>query len=137
MLFRSHGPDVDNGYGLTARGAVKLIRERALLTGNTDLSVSVPVGDKDRMRVAIRHERRIELAFEEHRHLDLRRWKTAETVLNRSVSGLKIEKGTSGNFTYTPQPDVQKRVFESKMYLYPFPQTEKARNGSLIQNTGW
>ena len=136
-MNEAYGPDDDNGYSLTAREAVQMIRERAGLTGNTDLSVSVPVGDKDRMREAIRRERRIELVFEEHRHLDLRRWKIAETVLNRPVSGLKIEKDADGNLMYTLQSNIQNRVFDPKMYLYPFPQTEKARNSSLVQNSGW
>jgi len=136
-MNEAYGPDVNHGYRLTAREAIQLIRQRARLTGNTDLSVSVPAGDKDEMREAIRRERRVELAFEEHRHLDLRRWKIAETVLNHPVSGLKIEKDAIGNFTYTPQPNVQNRVFNPKMYLYPFPQTEKARNSNLVQNSGW
>ena len=42
------------------------------------------------MRVRIQHERRIELAFEEHRHLDVRRWKLAESVFGKPVQGLKI-----------------------------------------------
>ena len=136
-MNEAYGPDNDNGYGLTARDAIEMIRERAGLTGNIDLSNTVSADDKDKMREAIRHERRIELVFEEHRHLDLRRWKTAEIVLNQAVSGLKIERATGGALTYTPIPNVQNRIFNAKMYLYPFPQTEMARNSRLIQNTDW
>jgi hypothetical protein len=132
----NYGPDVDPGYGLSARAAITLIRTRAGLTGNKDLSVNVPVGDKAKMRDAIRHERRIELAFEEHRHLDLRRWKLAETVLSQPVHGLKIVKNANNTFTYTPF-EVESRQFTSKMYLYPFPQSEISRNKKLVQNTGW
>jgi len=137
-MNEAFGPDADpKAYGMTAREAIKLIRTRAGLTGNTDLSVTVPVNDKDKMSEAIRQERRIELAFEEHRHLDVRRWKIAETVLNRPVWGLKIEKDKDGNYTYTPQ-EVQTRYFDkSKMYLYPFPQTEIGRNKNLKQNSNW
>lgn len=136
-MNEAYGPDIDpKGYGMTAREAVRQIRQRAGLTGNINLSVTVPVGDKDKMRNAIRHERRIELAFEEYRHLDLRRWKLAEKVLNQAVSGLKIEKKADGTFTYTPQV-VESRVFTPQMYLYPFPQSEISRNPNLIQNTGW
>ena len=132
-----YGPDTDSkGYGLTASQAVALIRERAGLTGNIDLSETVPVGNKEKMRIAIQHERRIELAFEEHRHLDLRRWKLAEQVLNQPVLGLKIDKKEDGTFTYTPQV-VESREFTPKMYLYPFPQSEMSRNTNLKQNTGW
>jgi len=141
-MNEAFGPDSDpNNYGMTAREAIKLIRTRAGLTGNIDLSATVPANDpandKDKMREAIRQERRIELAFEEQRHLDVRRWRIAETVLNRPVSGLKIEKDKEGNYTYTPQV-VQTRFFDKeKMYLYPFPQSETGRNKSLIQNSGW
>ena len=137
-MNEAYGPDADpKNYNMTARRAMTLIRTRAGLTGNINLSESVPEDDKDRMREAIRHERRIELAFEEHRHLDVRRWKIAETVLNRSVSGFRIDKN-GDNFTYTPQPNIQNRVFDaSKMYLYPFPQSEIGRNKNLIQNSNW
>src|SRR5690606_29581298 len=87
-----YGPDFSPAAygGFTARQAITLLRSRAGLTGNIDLSQNVPVSDTDKMRDAIHHERRIELAFEEHRHLDLRRWLEAEEVLNRPISGLQI-----------------------------------------------
>lgn len=136
-MNEAYGPDTDSkGYGLTARQAVALIRERAGLTGNIDLSETVPAGNREKMRIAIQHERRIELAFEEHRHLDLRRWKLAEQVLNQPVLGLKIDKKEDGTFTYTPQV-VESREFTPKMYLYPNPQSEMSRNTNLKQNTGW
>jgi hypothetical protein len=137
-MNEAYGPDVDpKSYGLTARDAVRMIRQRAGLTGNIDLSASVPNGNQAKMREAIRHERRIELVFEEHRHLDARRWKIAETVFNKPVSGLTIVKNTNDNtYTYTPKT-VENRVFSSNMYLYPFPQTEISRNPNLVQNTGW
>ena len=37
-------------------------------------------------RDQIRHERKVELAFEGHRYWDLRRWRTATTELTRSFS---------------------------------------------------
>lgn len=136
-MNEAYGPDVDpKGYGITARAAVQLIRKRAGLTANTDLLLNVPAGNKDAMRDAVRHERRIELAFEEHRHLDVRRWKIAESAFNRPVSGLKIVKNSNGTYTYTSQI-VEQRVFTPEMYLYPFPQSEISRNKNLIQNTGW
>lgn len=136
-MNEAYGPDVDpKRYGMTAREAIALIRRRAGLTGNINLSVTVSSGNKDKMRDAIRHERRIELAFEEHRHLDLRRWKLAESILSQPVSGLIIEKKEDGTYTYTSRV-VESRVFTSQMYLYPFPQTEISRNPNLVQNTGW
>lgn len=140
-MNEAYGPDVDpKGYGLTARAAIAKIRTRAGLTANKDFLVAsaanyVPTGDKGKMRDAIRHERRIELVFEEHRHLDLRRWKLAQDVLSKPVQGLTITK-TGTTYTYTPV-DVENRAFDPKMYLYPFPESEISRNKNLVQNTGW
>lgn len=136
-MNEAYGPDTDpKGFSLTARDAIKMIRVRAGITGNIDLSQTVPAGDKVKMRDAIRHERKIELAFEEHRHLDLRRWKIAVEILNSPVHGISITKNTDGTFSYS-KAVVENRVFDPKMYLYPFPQTEISRNQNLIQNTGW
>lgn len=132
-MNEAYGPDDPATYGMTARQAIALIRTRAGLTANQTVPAA---NDKATMREAIHHERRIELAFEEHRQLDLRRWKTAEQVLNQPVHGLKIIKDADGTFTYTPEV-VEERVFQSKMYLYPFPQGEISRNPSLVQNMGW
>jgi hypothetical protein len=132
-INEAFGPDNPSTYGMTARQAIALIRTRAGLTGNQSVTAATT---QAAMRTAIRNERRIELAFEEHRHLDLRRWKIAEQVLNQPVSGLKIVKNANGTFTYTPEI-VEQRVFQPKMYLYPFPQDEIGRNSSLVQNTGW
>ncbi len=128
-----NGPDNAGAFTMTAREALTLIRKRAGLTGNLGVSTAVT---KEEMREAIRRERRIELAFEEHRHMDLRRWKLAEEVLNKPVSGLKITKVDETTFTYQAQV-VENRVFQPKMYRYPFPQEETSRNTSLNQNLGW
>lgn len=132
-----YGPDNDpKGYGLTARAAVQLIRKRAGLKGNLDLSQTVPSGDVDKMRAAIHKERQIELAFEDHRYFDLRRWKLAETVLNGPVYGIKIIKNQDETFTYE-RFEADQRVFTPNMYYYPFPLSELSRNKKLIQNAGW
>ncbi len=132
-----YGPDADpKSYGLTARGAIQLIRVRAGLKGNLDLKLYVATNDKDQMREHIYKERQLELAFEEHRYFDLRRWKLAETILNRPVKGVKIIKGTNNSVSYEFF-ETEERVFTPKMYYYPFTQTELNRNNKLIQNNGW
>src|SRR5690606_15902854 len=83
---------------------------------------------KDEMRERIRHERRIELAFEDHRFWDVRRWKIAGTVDNRAVH--KIVVGDDGTYTY---PVHQTRVFENKHYLFPIPQSELDKNKNMKQ----
>lgn len=82
--------------------------------------------DQDAVRQKIRHERRIELAFEDHRLWDVRRWMIAadnekgKGVLNIPLRGLEI-LNRGGVPSYTPI-EIEKRNFEPKMYLYPIPQ---------------
>lgn len=82
--------------------------------------------DQDAVRQKIRHERRIELAFEDHRLWDARRWMIAadnemgKGVLNIPLRGLEI-LNRGGVPSYSPI-EIEKRNFEPKMYLYPIPQ---------------
>ncbi len=96
--------------------------------------------DQAEMRKYIKQERRLELAFEEHRFWDLRRWKDAETILNKPVRGMRITKDGAGNYIYTAF-DADTRIFESKMYWYPIPREEilKYQNAgkTIVQNPGW
>jgi len=88
------------------------------------------------MRERIRHERRIELAFEDHRLWDVRRWMTAPTVLNTPLYGVKIT-ATDLGYNYE-KIEVEKRVFEPKMYFYPIPQKLLYTNGvDWPQNPLW
>lgn len=131
-MNEAFGPDNNNGYAMTAREAVNAVRRRA--------GVEMPAviaADKDEMRERIKHERRIELAFEEHRFWDLLRWKDAELNLNRPLYGIRATK-VGDRFDYE-EFTVQQRIFDaSKMYLYPIPYSEIARsNGMLTQNPNW
>lgn len=132
-----YGPDVDSeNYGMSARDAINAIRIRAGFTDNANLSFTVPLGNKEAMRQAIRKERQIELAFEEHRYFDLKRWEIAEEVLNTPAYGLKIIDNGNGVFTYE-RVKAEDRKFSRKMYFYPFPLSEINRNSALIQNPEW
>jgi hypothetical protein len=88
------------------------------------------------LRQRIRNERRIELAFEEHRFFDVRRWKIAEQTENIPLSGISISNN-SGILSFDKFV-VENRFFEPKMYLYPIPNIEILKsNGVLTQNPGW
>ncbi len=52
-------------------------------------------------RDAVKHERRIELAFENHRYWDLVRWGDAVTIQNQPVTGVEITQNNLGDFIYT------------------------------------
>ena len=109
------------------RELVNVIRRRANC-------IEIPAGlTQDEMRERIRHERRIELCFENHSFWDVRRWMIAEQVDNKTVHRVTVDK--DGNISY---PVFQHRVFDpSKHYLFPIPQKEIDKNRLLEQNPGW
>lgn len=90
------------------------------------------------LREIIRHERRVEMAFEEQRFWDIRRWKIAEQVLNRPLTGIRITKDAgTGLLTYKTEEVITAVFTTSRMYLYPIPYSEVVKNDKVIQNTGW
>lgn len=117
------GPDV------SIYEAVNAIRKRA---GMPDLQAGL---SQSNLRAKIRNERRVELAFEEHRFFDIRRWRIAESLLNGPLYGLKIEKVGTG-FTYTRYA-FENRSFPAKMYVFPIPQSEVDKNPAAKQINGW
>lgn len=130
-MNEAYGPDLDpKNYGLTARQALDIIRARA------GFKSSLPEMSQEDLRLKIRNERRVELAFEEHRYWDVRRWKIADQVLNSPVYGLIITKNEDETFSYE-RKKVEDRFFDSRMYFYPIPKTEINRNSRLEQNPGW
>ncbi len=97
---------------------------------------ALPAGlSKDAMRDRIQKERQVELCFEDHRFFDVRRWKKGEQLFNRAVTGMRITKNGS-TFNYT-RFTVENRVFNAKMYRFPFPQSELNKATKLTQNPGW
>jgi hypothetical protein len=81
----------------------------------------------------VRKERRIELAFEGLRLLDIRRWKIAQNVMKGQPEGITwtYDDGT----TFNINPPV-KRSFSDEDYLWPIPQTE-VDVSKIEQNPGW
>lgn len=97
----------------------------------------LPIGlTQEQMRVRIRQERRIELAFEEHRAWDVRRWKIASSTLGAALKGVSITRGDNGTYHYAPYV-VEQRTFQPKMYWYPIPQSELLKLSTWEQNPGW
>jgi starch-binding outer membrane protein, SusD/RagB family len=124
---------VPAGTTMSARQAVNLIRERPSVN-----MPDLPLGlSQSAMRDAIRYERRVELAFEEHRFYDVRRWKIAETTENKPAQGISITK--SGNtLTYATKVALDGRAFNPRMYWLPIPRAEiQASGGKITQNTGY
>lgn len=134
-MNEAYGPDDNHSYNLTARAALNAVRNRTGVAMPAVTTTTAP--DQTTLRDAVKHERRIELAFENYRYWDLLRWKDAETVLKQPIKGVSVTKNGT-QFVYTPIT-VENRVFDaSKMYYYPLPQSEIAKSkGVLQQNTGW
>lgn len=133
-MNEAYGPDQDpEGYGLTATGAINEVRKRA----SVNMPQLVP-GDwqQDAFRTKLRNERRVELAFEEHRFWDVRRWELGTQLFNAPVRGVDITRQQDGTFTYVPFV-LESRVFLPHMHRYPVPQAEKIKSPSLEQTTGW
>ncbi|MBC5642920.1 RagB/SusD family nutrient uptake outer membrane protein [Parabacteroides sp. AM58-2XD] len=75
----------------------------------------------------IKHERRVELAFEGLRLFDLYRWKE----LDKAVKNIENERVANG-FNY------EKRIFNGERdYVWPIPTSELDTNKKLVQNDLW
>lgn len=88
------------------------------------------------MRKRIKNERAVELAFEEHRWWDVRRWKEGEEHFNGSMYEMEITKNSDNSYTYN-KVVFEERIFTDKMNLYPLPKSEMDRNALYQQNPGW
>ena len=132
-MNEAYGPDADpKGYGLTAREALMEVRRSA----STSLP-NVTATSKDDFRLAVKQERRVELAFEDHRYWDLIRWKDAYDVLNKPIRGVVVGKNPLGGYTYS-YVDVATRVFHPHNYYLPFTRSEVTNSGgTLTQNPGY
>ncbi|MGJ7032916.1 RagB/SusD family nutrient uptake outer membrane protein [Niabella hirudinis] len=114
---------------------LNLIRERAGIAqyGNGVNALPLPAGQQE-MREAIRHERMVELAFENVRYFDVRRWKIAPQTMGADVYGMNVY--ADGNDFYK-KTLVQKRRFLPRDYLWPIPNDEVLKDKYLVQNPGW
>lgn len=133
-ILLNYAEALNESEGPTAEvfNALQQIRNRvgmnSLLNSRTDLQT------KEGMRRFIHRERTVELAFEDHRAWDVRRWNVAVEALSRPIYGMEVSK-ENGRFVYT-RKIAQKRVFEQKMYLYPIPEGEVWK-ANIQNNEGW
>jgi hypothetical protein len=116
LLMYAEARNEANGPDESVHNAINAIRARSGMPAVAhDLS-------KDAMRERIRHERRIELAFEGHRYFDIKRWKIAPQVM------AAVDE---------PGKGVGVLNFESHHYVWPFPQSEMDINPELDQKAGY
>ena len=98
--------------------------------------ISAGTLDKDEMRKRIRNERRVELAFEEHRFFDIRRWDEGINYFNKPVYGMKVTKIGNSSYSYE-QFKVEERIFDPKMNMFPLSQSAVLKAPLTGQTKGW
>jgi hypothetical protein len=121
-----------------AVSALNQIRRRA---GMPEFNVGM---GQAALREEYRNERRIEMAFEEQRFFDVRRWMTAPEELNDDAIGINIylngdsrtDRSTWRNYRYETH-SVQSRTWDDKLYFMPISRDEINRNTKLEQNPGY
>lgn len=138
---------LETGQVSDAKLWLNRIRFRAGMPALTEAS-------KEDLRERYRRERRIEMAYEEQRYHDARRWMIAPATLGRKLSFINVVgkfkpgKTLSGkykhdetiyDYTYTPYEDVahENRVWLDKMYFRPISRDEINKNAKLVQNPGY
>lgn len=117
------------GQNDKALESVNLIRERAGI-----MPLSSVTMDK------VRHERKVELAFENHRFWDIRRWRTATSLLNNTQFKALYPwlNWATKDYTFTiVDAPKNTRTFLEKTYYEPIPYGEIEKNPNLIQNPGY
>ncbi len=100
------------------------------------------------------NERRVELAYEEHRYHDARRWMIAPTTLGRGIQAInvqgKLKPGATPHVPYRYDKSVydyeytvvnntenENRTWVDKMYYRPITRDEINKNEKLVQNPGY
>jgi len=111
---------------------LNLIRVRAGIPAYGS-GIDIPNG-QDAMRQAIWHERQVELAFENNRFFDVRRWKIAAQTEAGPMHGLDINSNAPDFYNVVV---FETRVFTKRSYLFPIPQADVNSDTKLVQNTGW
>ena len=129
-MNEAYGPEATGAgnLNLTALAAVNIIRERAEMP---DFAGGM---SQDAFRERLRNERRVELAFEDHRFWDIRRWMIGDATTD--IYGVEITRVAEDQYNYVTRL-VETRVWNDRMNLYPIPQTERFLNPNLGQNPGW
>lgn len=124
--------------GVVPEKAVQVVNKIRNRVGMPSIPTTI---SKEDFIQKVRNERRIELAFEESRFYDVRRWKILNQT-DRVVTGMRAVKNEDGSFTYSRYVvNNQRKAFDDKFLLFPIPGDEvirlKNKTGIDIQNPGW
>jgi len=120
-----------NGPTQIAYDAVNATRRRA---GMPDMPTGLT---KDEFRERVRRERRVEMAFEENRFYDLRRWNIL-VENSRLKTGMRWTKAADGTLSNERILSVDcHATANEKYYLLPIDLKEIIRMPLVKQNPGW
>ncbi len=122
--FYATGSANDATYGLSANDAINVLRTRS--------DIKMPKFTEDGAAWVERYERErlVELAFENHRFWDVRRWMKGPQYFSN------IQVANISNSLQLTRSTVR-REWDNKYYFFPIPQTELKKNPNLSQNPGW
>ncbi len=127
------GRDPEGGQK-SAYDALAELRAGAGIT-DTEYLDEIAADGKEAFDKLVLNERRLELAFENHRYFDIRR-RLLKSEMAESVKGVDVIR-TSTGFEYTVK-EVEHRYLSGDRYIYsPIPFSESSKNPLLEQNVGW
>lgn len=130
-----HG--VTDEYLTQAMDLWKELRDRSGMKPITD---SYPGSSIEKLIELYRNERRVELAFENHRFFDTRTWMIAEKTDGGKMWGMNVNTPGSGEAVpdqFWKRTVFGVRIFQKQHYLFPFSSSEMELNHLLVQNYGW
>ncbi len=114
-------------FTLSPNGSVNKVRRRS------DVKMSLWKGNPENWLARYKNERFVELAFENHRFWDLRRWKDGDAL--KSIQMARFTKEADGDILMTRY--TEQRTWNDAYYFFPIPFDEVNKNPSLGQNPGW
>jgi hypothetical protein len=118
------------GQEYEAKTYINMIRARSKMPAITETGAAL-IG-------RYRNERKIELAFEDQRYFDIRRWMIPEEGYKDVMAVQPVYKLNSDHSTaLTPTyniVDVQQRAWNPRFYFLPIALDEMNRNDKLVQN---
>ncbi|MBL7697891.1 MAG: RagB/SusD family nutrient uptake outer membrane protein [Chitinophagaceae bacterium] len=121
---------IELGLDEEAKTYINMVRDRAGMPPVTETGSA--------LRERYRNERRVELAFEEHRFFDIRRWLIGpQTATAHGVSVSYPVNGSFDNPVFTPIEVDEGRAWADKTYFLPISTDELNKNTALIQNPGY
>jgi starch-binding outer membrane protein, SusD/RagB family len=130
----AYGIDVKPEFlDLSALDAINKIRERA---GAASVHPNYRVSNEKFMD-EIRRERAVEMAWEGHRWMDVRRWRLGTELKYKLKTELLFDRDDQGKPVNFREQVLVTRVFDEKHYWLPFPEGEVLLYEGFPQNPGW